>query len=330
MNLLNEYGYCTYGGENAPKASLLPARVTAVYRERYEIVSETGFCFARLKGALHHDPQAIFPTVGDYVWIQPQNGDAQIVLTMPRRTYFERLDPSGRGMRAQALAANFDTVFILTSLNEEFNPRRLERYLALARQSGAQPVIVLTKSDLAADAHDYVLRLSERDRQTPVFSVSAKNAQGLTQLDPYLKSGGTVVLLGSSGVGKSSLINAWMGESFMRTGAIRQDDSRGRHTTTHRQMLRLPGGALVIDTPGMRELGLWDNRDGLMQEFSDITAFAAQCRFRDCTHQGEPGCAVQFAIQNGVLNEQRVKHYLKLLKEHKTPPKKAREKRFKS
>lgn len=294
----------------------VPARVTAQHRDRYEIVSLSGPAYARLKTKEYYDGDEPFPTVGDYVMAQPvEHGDSLILATLPRRTWFSRREP-GPVPREQAVAANFDYVFILQSLNQDFNPKRLERYLAMAWQSGAVPVILLTKADLAAD-HDAFR--GEAARVAPgvdVRVVSARTGFGLDGLEGYLRPGKTVVFLGSSGVGKSSLVNALAGEPVMATGGIREDDSKGRHTTTHRQLIRLNSGVLVIDTPGMRELGLWDAAQGLEDAFEDVERYARRCRFADCRHEREPGCAVRAAMAAGELDPARFESYRKLQAEN--------------
>lgn len=294
-------------------AAGMPARVTAVYRERYALVCEKGECFGRLKAGVYFgEGREPFPTTGDFVLIAYQpRGDSQILRTLERRTFFSRRDPTpGRG--EQAVAANFDTVFLVQSLNENFNLKRLERYLTLAWQSGAAPVAVLTKADLPGD-HGPEIRSAELTAAgVEVLAVSAKTGDGLDALQRYLKPRETVVFLGSSGVGKSSLVNALAGEKVMAVSEIREEDGRGRHTTTHRQLTRLPTGVLVIDTPGMRELGMWDVSTGLGEAFSDVEQYFGQCRFSDCLHQNEPGCAVKAAIERGELSPERWQNYWKL------------------
>ena len=255
--------------------------------------------------------------MGDFVLIDYiDNGDSRITATLPRRTFFSRRDPDvGRG--EQAVAANFDYVFIMQSLNDNFNPKRMERYLTAVRQSGAEPVIVLTKADLTDDYLPYILETSRVAEGVETHIVSSKTGYGMEYLGKYMQKGKTLVFLGSSGVGKSSLVNALAGEEIMDVSGIRESDSRGRHTTTHRELVMLNCGAMVIDTPGMRELGMWDISEGLGKAFSDIEKYAAMCRFRDCRHESEPGCAVRAAIERGKLDESRLESYRKLKTEAK-------------
>ena len=243
-----------------------------------------------------------------------ENGDSQILATLPRKTFFSRRDPTpGRG--EQAVAANFDYVFIMQSLNQDFNPKRLERYLTLAWQSGATPVILLTKADLVEDYWDYLTQVERVAAGVNTHVVSAHTGFGLNRLNAYLQPGKTVVFLGSSGVGKSSLVNALAGETVMTVNTIREDDSKGRHTTTHRQLIRLQNGVMIIDTPGMRELGMWDVSEGLGDAFADVERFLGKCRFSDCKHEREPGCAIRAAIAAGELDVARWESYQKLKEE---------------
>ena len=307
----NDYGNLP-NTENLPG---IPARVTAVHKERYEIACEHGIIHARLKTKEYYVEEGVFPTVGDFVMINYiADGDSQIIATLPRRTFFSRREP-GPVPYEQAIAANFDYVFIMQSLNMDFNPKRLERYLTIAWQSGATPVILLTKADLVEDYWDFVSAVERVAAGVNIHVVSAHTGYGLGRLNAYLQPGNTVVFLGSSGVGKSSLVNALAGEEVMAVSGIREDDSKGRHTTTHRQMIRLASGVLIIDTPGMRELGMWDVSDGLGEAFQDVEAFLGKCRFRDCRHDGEPGCAVQAAIDAGELDAARWESYRKLKEE---------------
>ena len=293
----------------------IPARIVAQHKERYELVCQYGHAFARLKTKEYYAGTELFPTVGDYVALQYiENGDSQILATLPRRSCFYRREPDPIP-RDQAVAANFDWVFLLQSMNQNFNPARLERYLALAWQSGATPVILLTKADLAQDPADYLRRAAQVAPGVELHAVSARTGLGLDGLSPYLQPGKTLAFLGSSGVGKSSLVNALAGEEIMTVSGIREADGRGRHTTTHRQLIRLPGGALIIDTPGMRELGMAEAAEGLSETFSDVEQYLGRCRFRDCRHEKEPGCAVKAALAAGNLDPARWERYRKLREE---------------
>ena len=301
-----------------PNTENLPgilARVTAVHKERYEIVCAHGITHAKLKTKEYYVDVQDFPTTGDFVMVNYiENGDSQILATLPRKTFFSRRDPTpGRG--EQAVAANFDYVFIMQSLNQDFKPKRLERYLTLAWQSGATPVILLTKADLVEDYWDYLTQVERVAAGVNTHVVSAHTGFGLNRLNAYLQPGKTVVFLGSSGVGKSSLVNALAGETVMTVNAIREDDSKGRHTTTHRQLIRLQNGVMIIDTPGMRELGMWDVSEGLGDAFADVERFLGKCRFSDCRHEREPGCAIRAAIAAGELDVARWESYQKLKEE---------------
>jgi ribosome biogenesis GTPase len=255
--------------------------------------------------------------VGDFVLLQPNDsGNSLIVRLLPRRSKFSRADFSGHAagyaktILEQVVAANFDYVFIVSSLNLDFNTGRILRYLTQAWRSGGQPVVILTKADLSPDVETRLAEVREAAPGVPVHAVSAHSGFGLAALGEYLLPGKTVVFLGMSGVGKSSLLNALMDSEVMAVREIREGDSRGRHTTTHRQLFLLPSGAMVIDTPGMRELGLFDAESGLSTGFSDIEELFATCRFSDCRHRTEPGCAVLAAIQDGSLPGERWERYL--------------------
>ncbi len=314
MNI-KDYGFDHYTEKDSISAA--PARIVAVHKGRFGIVSDFGEGYAVLKGRGYYHGGESFPTVGDFVLIEHNNdGDSRIIKTLERRTYFSRRDPD-KGRGEQAVAANFDYVFIMQSMNHDFNPKRMERYLTVARQSKAEPVIVLTKADLTDDHLPYILEASNVAEGVRLCIVSAKTGYGMNELQPCLQKGKTLVFLGSSGVGKSSLVNALAGESIMDEGGIREDDSKGRHTTTHRQLIMLKNGVMIIDTPGMRELGMWDISEGLGEAFSDIEALAECCRFRDCRHESEPGCAVREAIRSGELDERRFESYKKIKAEAK-------------
>jgi len=312
---LKTYGYTQ---TEIPPEGMIPGRITELRREQYTVVTEYGEAAAKLKGKFYYDSQAreAFPCVGDFVLLQyNESGASQIARLLPRRSKFSRADFSGHAagyvktVLEQVVAANFDTVFILSSLNADFSVNRILRYLTQARQSGAQPVVVLTKADLAEDTGQPAAGVLAAAPDVPVHAISSYTGYGLEALDPYLRPGRTVVFLGMSGVGKSSLLNALMGQDVMEVKAIREDDSRGRHTTTHRQLFLLPSGAMVIDTPGMRELGLFESDDGLSAGFADVEALFARCRFNDCRHQSEPGCAVTAALADGTLSRERWESY---------------------
>ena len=308
---INDYGY----RPTDQSLSGIPARVTAVHKERYQIVCDYGVGYARLKTKEYYSEGQIFPTTGDFVAIRYNpDGDSQIVATLPRRSFFSRRE-AGPAAREQAVAANFDYVFIMQSLNLDFNPKRLERYLTLAWQSGATPVVLLTKADLVDDPWAYVSAVERVASGVNIHVISAHTGDGMQRLNAYLQPGNTVVFLGSSGVGKSSLVNALAGQEIMTVNGIREDDSKGRHTTTHRQLIRLDSGVMIIDTPGMRELGMWQVSQGIGEAFADVDLFLGKCRFSDCTHTTEPGCAIRAAISSGELDQARWESYCKLQSE---------------
>lgn len=311
---LKDYGFDPTRYSVSEKSNYIPARITSVHRERYGVICAQGESFARLKSGVYRaNPSAVYPTVGDFVLLYwNASGDSLIVETLPRKSFFARSDGFGsRGM--QAIAANIDYALLVSSLNRDFNPRRLERYLTQTLQSGAKPVFVLTKADLCPNPSEYIEQVRIIAQGAPVHAISAHTGFGMDALAPYLQSGTTLALLGMSGVGKSSLLNALMGYERMKVNRMRDvDSSKGRHTTTHRELIRLPSGALVIDTPGMRELGVWSAEDGVEEAFSDIEQLAAKCRFSDCRHEQEPGCAVRAALERGEIDAKRLKNYLDL------------------
>lgn len=296
---------------------LAPARVIVQHRGLYRLATAAGDLAAELSGRFLHEAQeGQHPVTGDWVAaaLRPAEGAATIHEVLPRASAFVRR-AAGPGGGAQVVAANVDVALLAASLNRDFNPRRLERYLATAYESGARPVIVLTKADLCDDRAAMIAATEQIAFGVAVHAVSAMSGEGIDGLAAELPPRQTAVVLGSSGVGKSTLVNALAGAEVMDTGAIREDDARGRHTTTHRELIRLPSGALVLDTPGMRELGLWRAEEGLSATFADIEALAAGCRFRDCAHRSEPGCAVRAAREAGALSEARWRSYGKLQRE---------------
>lgn len=278
------------------------------------VVTDAGNLSARLSGRLRHDAgEAGHPAAGDWVALSANAGDgtATIHAILPRRTAFVRR-AADSVQTLQVIAANIDVVFIVTSMNADLNPRRLERFLAAAWQSGAHPVLVLTKADLCGQPERKATEIAAMAAGCPVLVVSVRQGLGMASLMEHIAPGKTCALIGSSGVGKSTLVNALLGEERMATQDIRAADARGRHTTSSRQLILLPGGGLILDTPGIREVGLIDAEDGLSTVFDDIELLAQHCRFRDCGHDSEPGCAVRGALDDGTLNASRWAHFRKL------------------
>ncbi len=311
-----------WSSERAPSFATFEAqglhlgRVALQHKHGYTLYTQFGEIAAKVSGKLRHQAMsgADLPCVGDWVVIDPEGQTAIIHYILPRRTQFSR-KVAGTKTDVQLIATNIDRVFLLCGLDHDFNLRRIERYLVMIWESGAKPVIVLNKVDLCEHLDQYLSDLDKIALDVPVVQLSALQGQGLDALEPYLQPGETVVLIGSSGVGKSTLTNRLMKKEIQAVQAVRSDDSHGRHTTTYRQLLRLPSGVLLIDTPGMRELQLWSTSTGIATTFADIEELATQCRFRDCQHQQEPGCAIQIALGDGRLELQRLQSYQKLQKE---------------
>lgn len=304
----------------------LKAIITEVHKGKVKALCEYGEVSAKLKGIFYRNGSELeyVPVVGDEVILHyNDSGDSLITEICKRKSFFVRTDFSGHSagyvktMKQQVLAANFDVVFVLASLNQEFNLKRIERYLATALSSKAEVVIVLTKADLVEDSQSYVEQVRCEFPGIACYAVSSMNGNGLENLEEYVKKGKIIVFLGSSGVGKSSLVNFLAKENIMEVSEIREKDGRGRHTTSHRQLILLSNGAMIIDTPGIRELGLWDAKEGIEEIFADIEEYIRLCRFSDCTHRSEPGCHIQKNLENGNLSVQRWQRYLTLQKENK-------------
>lgn len=301
----------------APHAAdgLIPARVAIEFNHIFRLYAETGELQAQHSGRLLHRAQGKqqLAAVGDWVAARPTPGEAMATIeaVLPRRSRFSR-KVAGELTEEQIVAANIDTVFLVMGLDGDYNPRRLERYLVMAHESGASPVVLLNKSDVAADHLSADMdEIQSLAVGIPVHALSARTGHGLEIFERYMGPGRTAALLGSSGVGKSTLVNALMGEELLKTSDVRASDSRGRHTTRHRHLILLPGRGLLIDTPGMRELQLW-TQEGARETFEDVEAIAAGCHFTDCRHQEEPRCAVKQAIEDGTLAAGRLESYLKL------------------
>lgn len=318
---IKDYGYTEFYEKQVQEfgiveKELIPGRVVEVHKDQYKIITEYGETDATLKGSIFYNDRFTkeFPTVGDFLLVKNNPmGEDVIYEVLQRKSKFSRMDSWNR--KEQLVAANFDYIFITVSLNHDFNIKRIERYLACAWQSGATPVVILTKKDLCEDCDEIITQLEEIAFGVDIMPVSSYTGEGIMELDKYIKPGKTIVFLGSSGVGKSSLVNAIAGNEIMKVNEIREDDSKGRHTTTHRQLSILKDNTMVIDTPGMREMEMWDAQEGIDETFSEIEELSKQCKFNDCSHNKEPNCAVKQAIENGTLSEKRYKNYIKMQKE---------------
>lgn len=316
MNIKNEYGWNDFFEQEFKKINIgiaQPGRVIADFGQRVRVITEDGEVTVNRPVKKTEDHLQI--AVGDWLVLEPAyGGELSINSVLSRNTKFSRA-AAGIEVKEQIVAANADTVFIMQSLNKDFNMRRLERYVIAAWDSGAVPVIILTKTDCCSDLADKRTLVYETAPGIEVYAISAYTGEGLENVRKYFTSGKTVALLGSSGVGKSTLVNTLAGREMLKTQSIRNDDSKGRHTTTHRELILLPGGGLIMDTPGMRTLSLWDADTGMDKMFGDVEELTALCRFHDCKHRDEPGCAVREALESGKLDIKRWESWLKLQKE---------------
>ena len=296
----------------------LIGRIMLEHKHSYRVATEEGELLATVSGNFAHNAFARdhYPAVGDFVLVSKMPGEDRAIIhhLFERKSKFTR-KMAGSQIDEQIVATNVDIVFLTMSLNADFNVRRLERYLVAAWDSGATPVIVLTKADLCDDVARYVSEVESVAFGVDIVVVSALDGSGLDAVKAYVREGKTIALLGSSGAGKSTLVNALANSELMKVSDIREDDAKGRHTTTHRELIVLQDGGCIIDTPGMRELQLWDQDGSLTTAFSDIEKYAANCRYRDCTHKKEPGCAVNEAIRNGELDASRLTSFNKLQRE---------------
>jgi ribosome biogenesis GTPase len=297
------------------KADVRPGRVAIEFNQIFRIYVEDGELDATTAGRLKHRARsrAELPAVGDWVAVrrQPEEDRGVIVAVLPRRSAFTRR-AAGDVTGEQVVAANVDVVFVVMGLDRDYNVRRLERYLVMARESGASPVVLLTKPDLCPDLAGHLREVTSLAGDIVVHVVNPKTGEGLERLRVDLGAGTTAALLGSSGVGKSTIINRLVGSDVQRTGEVRPSDSRGRHTTSHRELVVLPDGGLIIDTPGMRELQLWDASNAVRDTFDEIEALAPECHFSDCRHRDEPRCAVKAAVAEGKVSADRLESYLKV------------------
>ncbi len=315
---LEDYGWdSTLAEDFAPLAAegFEAGRVSLQHNKIYMVYTAAGETWAEATGRLRYHAREAgdLPAVGDWVAVRRvgEEDKAKIYEILPRRSKFSR-KAAGRETQEQIVAANVDTVFLVTGLDNDFNPRRIERYLIMAWESGAEPVVVLNKADLVEDAEEKKREIELVAPGAPVLLLSAKRGEGIEQLLPFTGRGRTVALMGSSGVGKSTLVNRLLGSDVQRTQEVRAGDERGKHTTTHRELFVIPSGGILLDTPGMRELQLLVSERGLRETFDEIEEVTLRCRFSDCRHENEPGCAIRDALAEGTLDAERYRNYLKM------------------
>jgi len=316
---IKKYGFSEIFSSKISQDNLLePARVLSQEKGFYRIITNKGEKLAEVSGKFRFQTtvSSDYPAVGDFVLVNwNESGNSAIIESLlPRKSAFVR-KAAGEPQQEQVVAANIDIVFLCMALNNDFNLRRLERYISIAWDSGAMPVVVLTKSDLCDDLDHKLAEVSSITFGVDILVTTSIEENGYKELLPFISDGKTIAFIGSSGVGKSTLINRLLGKEQLKTNGLRNDD-KGRHTTTHRELFLLPSGCMVIDTPGMRELGMWDNDIGIERTFTDIEGLASQCKFRNCTHTNEPGCAVQKALKTGELQIERWQSYQKLKAEN--------------
>ncbi|MGG1516748.1 ribosome small subunit-dependent GTPase A [Paenibacillus oryzisoli] len=321
MNLL-ELGWSSFFEESFQRykvgETVVAGRVCLEHKHMYRVITESGELLAEISGKMRHlaERREDYPAVGDWVVLSVRPGEqrAMIHAVLPRKSKFSR-KVAGQVTEEQIVATNVDTVFLVSALNQDFNVRRIERYLVMAWESGANPVIILSKADLCAEPERLASEVADVAIGVPIHIISSAVNRGLEALASYMTQGHTVALLGSSGVGKSTLVNRIYGKEILATGDIREGDDKGKHTTTHRELIMLPDGGILIDTPGMRELQLWGAAEGLSTSFQDVEALAEMCFYQDCRHGSEPKCAVKAALADGSLDQDRYQSYVKLQKE---------------
>nr|WP_236561198.1 ribosome small subunit-dependent GTPase A [Pontibacillus sp. HMF3514] len=320
MNNLNQLGYDSYFQDQNQNEPHLTGRISTLANGIYKVLSTEGEYPCQVSGRFYHraNDTRDFPCVGDWVLFERMPGEDKGIIheVLERKSLLSRRAP-GKKQEEQLMAANIDIIFLVNALNQDFNVRRMERYLMQVYESGASPVFILTKKDLCDDVEEKIKAVKDIAFGVPIHAVDALHREGIDALRTYMQTGRTISLIGSSGVGKSTLMNQLIGEGVQKTQDIRSGDDKGRHTTTHRELFLVPDGGVIIDTPGMRELQLWSRDDAVDQTFQDVEALASQCKFRNCAHEQEPGCAIKQAIKNGDLTEERYKSYLKLQREIK-------------